>query len=175
MKQTVIISAFICCGKTYMTEKYNGWKYTMLDIETGDFTGTSNISENMTQKINPDFPQNYIECIKENIGKYDIIFVSAHSKVRRALKDNNLKFILVTPRRNMKHVWLDRLRQLETPDTIIQSIANNWDSYINMMELEKDKHCIVNWLNKNHLYIDDVYLDFVFRTYMPEWSVSVNE
>ena len=39
--------------------------------------------EDIEKHRNPEFPDNYIQPIKENIGKVDYIFVSSHKEVRR--------------------------------------------------------------------------------------------
>ena len=57
---------------------------------------------------NPDFPANYIKHIKENIGKYDYIFVSSHASVRKALDENGIIFTIVYPELSCKAEWIGR-------------------------------------------------------------------
>ena len=109
-KKTVVISAYPCCGKTYAYEHYQN-KYLMLDSDSSRFSWK-------TEKValpdmgdgceweeikvrNPDFPKNYIDHIKENIGKVDIIFVSSHLQVRQALEDAGIRYCTVYPKENM--------------------------------------------------------------------------
>lgn len=102
MKETKIISAYPCCGKTYAFENYQDI-YSILDSDSSDFSWIyRERTDDELQKIkedfesmlsptnadkelerircekikerNPDFPNNYIEHIKENIGKVDYIF-----------------------------------------------------------------------------------------------------
>lgn len=175
MKQTVIISAFPGCGRTHVTHFWNGKKYSIIDSDISNFSWIKDETGNNTSERNPEFPQNYIEHIKNNIGKVDIIFVSSHKEVRQALKKNKLKFILVSPRLNMKKEWIRRFDERGNSIEFIDFISKNWDDLIEDIRKEKDQYCIVNWLNKNHLYLDDVYLDFVFRSYVPGWSVTLDE
>ena len=75
-KRTVVVSAFPCCGKTYAFENYQN-KYSMLDSDSSKFSWTyeaekdenGNILRGIKRVRNPNFPKNYIEHIKENIGK----------------------------------------------------------------------------------------------------------
>lgn len=101
MKNTIIISAFPACGKSYMYNNYNGKPYSMLDSDSSKFSW---IYENgiKTDKRNPNFIADYMNHIKENIGKVDVIFVSSHAGVRKALRENNLKYIMVYPSLDMK-------------------------------------------------------------------------
>jgi len=47
-----------------------------------------------------DFPQNYIEHIKEKISEgYARIFISSHKEVREALVENGLEFTLIYPKK----------------------------------------------------------------------------
>ena len=81
-KKTVVISAYPCCGKSYAYEHYKD-KYSMLDSDSSKFSWkTEKVALPDMQdgckweerKVrNPEFPDNYIAHIKENIGKVDII------------------------------------------------------------------------------------------------------
>ena len=122
MKDTKVIAAFPACGKTYCFNRNED--YIILDSDSSKFswmyrkrtkeelddarkeweatphlmTTTSYINTIKDQEIkvrNPEFPKNYIEHIKENIGKVDYIFVSTHEEVRKALTDAGIEFILV--------------------------------------------------------------------------------
>lgn len=49
----------------------------------------------------PAFPGNYIDFIKENIGKADVIFVSGDLKVKQALADVEIKYHTMYPAEDM--------------------------------------------------------------------------
>ena len=85
---TKIISAFPACGKTYAYEKLNKKGYTILDSDSSQFSWCYEYdpnSDKIEKHRNPEFPNNYIKHIKENIGKVDYIFVSSHKEVRDAM------------------------------------------------------------------------------------------
>ena len=88
MKNTHVISAFLGCGKTTAYIKLKD-KIDVLDSDSSFFD-------------KKDFPRNYIEHIKSNIGKVDVIFVSSHQIVRNALKENNITFSMYYPSKERK-------------------------------------------------------------------------
>ena len=88
--RTRIISAFPGTGKTYY-HKMN--PETTLDSDSSNFSWLEAPAGGLVR--NPEFPNNYIQHIKENIGKYEIIFVSSHEEVRKALIENCIFFYLL--------------------------------------------------------------------------------
>lgn len=138
MKDTKIISAFPACGKTYVFENFKD--KVILDSDSSKFSWV--IVGN--QKVrHPDFPQNYINHIKENIGKADYILVSTHENVRRALEEAGIDFYLVYPERNLKEEWIGRCFLRGNRENFCLLIADNWDNW--MDDLEED--------SKNHKFI----------------------
>lgn len=98
---TMIISAFAGCGKTYLYNEqhrakfhYNGAVkyYSFLDSDSSKF------------EKEPDWVDTYMEHIKSKIGTVDFIFVANHDCVLQALKESGLPFVVVTPDNSP---WLD--------------------------------------------------------------------
>lgn len=151
MKNTKVIAAFPACGKTYYfnnREENN----TVLDSDSSKFSWVEYPlmhkdykQGNETIKFrNPDFPNNYIEHIKENIGKVDYIFVSTHDEVRKALEDAGIKFAIVFPEQSLKEEWIGRCFLRGSGEKFCQLIADQWDDWILQMEEE----VVVN--NRDH-------------------------
>lgn len=80
------------CGKTYLFNTRDD--LTILDSDSSQFSWTQKEDGKVR---NPDFPNNYIKHIKENIGRVDFIFVSSHKEVREALDNAGIEFYLVYP------------------------------------------------------------------------------
>lgn len=146
MKNTKVIAAFPACGKTYYFENREE-NNIVLDSDSSKFSWTyTNKDENGNEirgvrKIrNPDFPDNYIEHIKENMGKVDYIFVSTHDVVRKALNKAGIDFILVYPKQSLKEEWIGRCFLRGSGEFFCQLIADKWDDWISEMERE----CVVN-------------------------------
>jgi hypothetical protein len=128
--RTKIISAFPGVGKTYYHNKH---KDTTLDSDSSNFSWIKDENGNNTKVRNPEFPQNYINHIKENIGKYEYIFVSSHKEVRDALLDNCLFFYLVYPDSLRKDEFIERYRKRGNDENFINLIEKNWDIWLRDM------------------------------------------
>jgi len=122
--RTRIIAAFPGTGKTYYHEKH---KDTTLDSDSSHFSWITKDGEKVR---NPDFPNNYIEHIRNNIGKYEFIFVSTHKEVREALLDNCIFFYLIYPDEDKKQYFLDRYRKRNSPEAFIKLLDDNWEKWI---------------------------------------------
>lgn len=116
--ETLVVSAFPGTGKSYF---FDNSDLNVLDSDSSKFDKAH-------------FPANYIEHIKSNIGKADIIFVSSHKVVRDALVENGIEFILAYPRVELKYEYLSRYKVRGSQDAFIQLISCNWDSWIEEMK-----------------------------------------
>lgn len=136
MKETTIISGFPGVGKTQFFKNQEGHDKTCLDSDSSNFSWVKDENGNNTTERNPNFPNNYIEYIKNNIGKVDIIFVSSHEVVRKALEEANMKYILVYPKLNAKEEYIRRYKERGNSETFISFIGGNWENFINDMKNE---------------------------------------
>ncbi len=125
MMRTKIVSAFPGVGKTTYHKKH---PETTLDSDSSNFSWIVDEYGNKTR--NPHFPQNYINHIKENIGKYKYIFVSSHKEVRDALLDNCLYFYLVYPENNRKEEFIQRYKNRGNDDNFIVLLDSKWDEWM---------------------------------------------
>jgi hypothetical protein len=146
-KPTMIIAAFPGMGKTYFSQHTN--------IKTLD--SDSSLFSWLEPGIrNPNFPSNYIQHIKENIGKVDVIFVSTHQEVREALVDNGLLFILAYPERSSKESYIQRYIQRGSSPKFVEMMVENWDKFIT--QLEQQGNCLNITIPETHFlgeYIDE--------------------
>ena len=136
MKNTKIISAFPGTGKTYCFNKYKNSNIKILDSDSSEFSWIKDENGKNTNERNPDFPNNYIKHIKENIGKVDIIFVSSHDVVRNALRENNIKYILVYPCISYKEEYIHRYTERGNDEKFIKFINENFENFIEDIEKE---------------------------------------
>lgn len=129
--QTRIISAFPGTGKTTF---YKANKEITLDSDSSDFSWV----ESGGKKVrNPEFPQNYIDHIKENIGKYEFILVSSHEEVRDALKANCLFFYLVYPPYEDRELYLKRYRERGNSESFVKLLDKNWMDWVRQCKFEE--------------------------------------
>lgn len=146
MKNTKIISAFPACGKTYVFENFKD--KIILDSDSSKFSWVFVGDEKVR---NPDFPQNYINHIKENIGKADYILVSTHENVRRTLEEAGIDFYLVYPERELKEEWIGRCFLKGSGEKFCQLIADNWDTWIDQLDEDSKKHKSLQLRSREHL------------------------
>ena len=105
---TKVISGFPGVGKSYL---FNNTDLKVLDSDSSNFSWIKDSEGRNTKERNPDFPQNYIDHIKKNIGKVDIILTSSHDVVRKALKESCIDYILVHPNIRAKENTLKDIRK----------------------------------------------------------------
>lgn len=163
MKETKVVSAFPACGKTYcFKNKEEG--VVILDSDSSEFSWTEYplINKDYMQGKksikfrNPDFPNNYIEHIKENIGKADYIFVSTHEEVRKALKDVGIKYCLVFPESSLKAEWVGRCFLRGSDERFCRLIADQWDEWILQMEEDVATNNCNHYRLSHGEYLSDV-------------------
>jgi hypothetical protein len=123
--RTKIVSAFPGVGKSHF---YNENKSITLDSDSSGFSWTYN-SDGVRCR-HPDFPQNYINHIISNIGKFEYILVSSHKEVREALKDNCLFFYLIYPDYHSKSEYLQRYKDRGSPQGFIDLLDTKWDDWL---------------------------------------------
>lgn len=135
-KGTVIVAGFPGVGKTWCVN--NIGKYKMLDSDSSEFSWLYNEKKEKTDVRNPDFPENYIHHILENLGKYDIIFVSSHDVVRRALENNSIPYVLVFPEdtKDNKLHYISGYMKRGSSEAFCSLIYDNWTNWIEEMKME---------------------------------------
>lgn len=153
MKETLVISAFPACGKSWTFEKYKD-KYIILDSDSSQFSWIKDEFGNNTNDRNPEFPKNYMNHIKENLGVADIIFVSSHLRVRQALSDNNIPFVTVYPQSFCRLEWVGRCYLRGNDKKFIDFINTNWNSFMSDIKTEPYGERLIR-LSHNQ-WIDDI-------------------
>lgn len=135
---TLVVSAFPGCGKSHLFRNKGDKK--ILDSDSSTFDKSQ-------------FPENYINHIKSNIGDADIILVSSHKEVRDALQNQGIEFTLVYPSRDIKEEYIQRYIDRGNDDKFVELLKKNWENW--MTELEEQKGCNKIEL-KNGQYLSDI-------------------
>ncbi len=118
----ILISAFPACGKSTFYNEYKD-ELVVLDSDSSTFDKS-------------EFPQNYMDHIKENMDKADVIFISSHKEVREALKENDLDFTVVYPSIELKEEYMERYKNRGNDEGFINLLDKNWDAWIT--EIDED-------------------------------------
>jgi hypothetical protein len=132
---TLLVSAFPGTGKSYYVDYGEGSGYMPQGFATDS-------DSSKFDKAN--FPENYIEHIKEKISKgYARIFISSHKDVRDALVINNLPFVLIYPAKELKEEYINRYKERGSSQKFIELISDNWDNWIDDCINQKSCYHIV--------------------------------
>lgn len=151
MIKTIVVSGFPGVGKSHLFRENNG-----LVIMDSDSSKVSWLTEGVRH---PDFPRNYIEHIKANMGKAHLILVSSHKVVRDALRESAVAYVLVYPDRQLKSEYIQRYRDRGSDDAFVQMIESRWDIF--MAELEAETWPTHRVLHKGE-YLGDVRRELVY-------------
>lgn len=139
---TRIVLGFPGVGKTYVKEKYKGTSVKVLDSDSSNFDKSS-------------FPGNYIEYIKSCIGKFDLILISTHEAVRKAIASSDIMDRAVVsicyPSLDLKEDWIQRLANRGNGEQFLSLVRENYDQWIKDIESE-------DWFYKEVLDEKDSYL-----------------
>lgn len=128
-----VISGFPGIGKSYLCKNTN---LKVLDSDSSMFSWVKDDNGNNTKERNPEFPNNYIQHIKDNIDSCDIILVSSHKVVRDALKDNDIHYTLVYPAPWLRGEYIKRYTERGSDFDFIRFIHSHWDDFIE--EIQND-------------------------------------
>lgn len=161
---TVIIAGFPGTGKTWCVNNLKE-KYNMEDSDSSYFSWLYNEKKEKTEIRNPEFPENYVNYIKSQIGKVDIIFVSTHKEVRKALMENQIPYVLVYPENteDNKIDYIARFLNRDSSTAFIEKIKENWDNFLSDIGTEQwpVHYVLSSSIEPTKKYLKDVIEDIV--------------
>jgi hypothetical protein len=160
----MVISAFPACGKSWIFKNKENANAIILDSDSSEFSWI--INEDGTKERNPQFPDNYITHIKDNIGKADIIFVSSHLKVREAMANANIEYVTVYPDAGLKEEWLGRCFCRGNDISFLNFQRDNWDNFMKSISDEPHGDGLYRLSAGQHLsdIIDEIADDWDYRS-----------
>lgn len=144
---TIIISGFPGIGKTFLAKYFESTNKKVLDSDSSLFSWIE------PGVRNPEFPDNYIKHIKENIGKADIIFVSSHETVRSGLQKENITFVLVYPSKDLRDEYIQRYEDRNSDPSFIEMMKIKFDEFVD--QCTHDKFAIKIELRRGQ-YLSDI-------------------
>lgn len=131
----MVISAFPAMGKSHAYKILKNIRgMNVLDSDSSQFSWIYDVESLATKERNPDFPNNYIQHIKENMNTAECIFVSSHENVRQAMKEAGIPYILVYPKKDMLPEIVGRCVLRGSDDNFIKTLIENWDNWIESCE-----------------------------------------
>lgn len=132
VKKPVIISAWICAGKTYLTKKYSN----TIELPSGDYkyiltkeqkAVVNKESLKSTKRlINPAWPKNYYDAILREAknGAHDIVLIAPCMPFKE-MRDYGINFMLAYPDPSCKDEYVERARSRGANEDFIKRIQAN--------------------------------------------------
>jgi len=135
IKKPVIISAWICAGKTYLTKKYKNiievpsgdYKYILTD-EQKDVVNKESL-KSTKRELNPEWPNNYYYAImKEAKSEMHDIILIAPCMPFKEMSDYGIDFILAYPNPVCKEEYKERARNRGANEEFVKRIETKIQS-----------------------------------------------
>lgn len=155
-KNTLVISAFPACGKTYLA---NDGFLECIDLDSSKFNdGTK------------EWVFKYVSAIKDLMGKVNFILVSQHGELLKELDNQGIPFVVVAPnnadwltdkeRNLIKQQWFGRFilrdnSHIKDFNTWLNTMKENYDKWTNLENLMKHHPLEVFTLQSNE-YLSDI-------------------
>lgn len=152
MKQTKIISGFPGIGKTSLFNNEDFKELKIMDSDSSKFSWAE------VGVRHPNFPDNYINHIKSNIGKVDVILVSSHDIVREALVKHGIPFTIVYPSKECKTTYIENYKGRGNNEAFIEFIDKNWNKFLEDID-DIDCGLIHKIALKEGEYLSDIIKD----------------
>lgn len=162
MKNTIIISAFPCSGKSYCFNHYQN-DYSILDSDSSNFSWEKDDNGKNTKIRDPNFPANYMAHINDNIGKVDFIFVSSHEEVRKVLINKGIRYLLVYPELKCKQEYLHRAKERGSSEGFVKMLENNWLDFYTSIRNEQGNNLVIKQELGSNEFIDKRMLDTLYN------------
>jgi len=161
MKKGIIIAGFSGIGKTTLAKKYKN----VIDLDSAEFVyDDSNMlhvpfekRKGEKRKPNINWPNNYINAIKEAIHQYDLVLVWDREDIIEEYIKNDIDFILCYPTKEDLNEYIKRFRARGNTEKYIQMKLKQYDEKIKLftnLKIEKiiltNNETIEDYLKKNN-------------------------
>ena len=130
----VVISGWICAGKSHLVENFNNgeitevlstyYKYSLTDEQKN---APLESIKSTKREPNPNWPQNYIDAVKDAAKKYKIVLVAPGIWLLDMISDQGVELTLAIPDANDKEEYKRRSKQRGNNDEFLQRIEDNFE------------------------------------------------
>ena len=141
-KEPVILSAWICAGKTYLTKKHKNiielpsgdYKYILTDEQKA--VANKESIKSTKREINPAWPKNYYDAILKEAqsGKHDIILIAPCMPFEE-MRSYGINFTLAYPNPSCKEEYKERARSRGANEEFVKrvesTIQSDFEDFLN--------------------------------------------
>lgn len=146
-KRPIIISAWICAGKTYLTKKYDNvtelpsgdYKYILTDEQKA--VANKESLKSTPRAINPAWPHNYYNAILEeaNSGHHEIILIAPCMPFGE-MRNYGIDFILAYPDPSCREEYKKRARARGANEEFVKRVDTKIETdYSEFLEQPNEK------------------------------------
>ncbi|HHU17130.1 MAG TPA: hypothetical protein GXZ70_02725 [Clostridiales bacterium] len=155
----MIIAGFSGIGKTFFCNHVEGakdfvcmpYKYLLPEIGSGEIEHEK-LKADLSLEMNPEYPNNYINAILENMDKYKYLVIPSDSRVLAGLKDKHVPYILCFPEQKAKEEYRKRYLQRGNTEEFLDIFIGGWDYFMN--SLRQDTYGARIVLDKGEYLLD---------------------
>jgi adenylate kinase family enzyme len=122
--QTNIVSGHPGIGKTTLSAYRPD--LSTLDVEPFNYKWIDRDKE----IINPDWPENCLQVIRESYGKVDVILISTYPELLDSLVSESYEVTLVYPDESQKDEYRRRYTERKNPTSFIELMMDNFEMFI---------------------------------------------
>lgn len=179
---TMIISAFPGCGKTYLYENQGRLIFPYLG-ERMKFKFSD--SDSSRYKKERGWEKNYVNDVEKKLGTVDFLFISQHEEVLQELHNRDIPFIVVSPnnaywtsdsdRQLVKQQWFGRFvlrdnSHIKDFSSWLSELKCNYDDWTSIEHITKYAPVSFFLLDETQ-YISDIIADLYWKkeTYQKEY------
>ena len=165
MKKTLVISGFPGIGKSDLFKKAIDNEIIVVDSDSSKFSW-----QQLNVTRNPDFPNNYIQHIKSQIGFVDIILVSSHIDVRQALSDEYIFTYVIYPAENLFDEYIERYIQRGSPEKFVQFMRENFKTFVKELDAENLPRQNKLKIYRGNTYLNHIVYDILFQEFKNKYN-----
>ena len=144
----IIIAGFAGVGKTSLAKKYKN----VVDLESSRYVyDYSSFSAEEYEKLkgtknripNKNFPDNYIDAIRDSIQKYDVILIWLKLEMLPLYEKNDVDYIICYPSKNAFKNYIGLYRNRGNNDDWIKSVCEAYPKYVKALKDNKHQKIIL--------------------------------
>ena len=130
-----VVAGFTGTGKSYLAGRYDN----VVDVDLGNYRFVYDGPEDVPfearkamkkYEIQPGWPQNYLDAVIENIGRYDVVLVTFCSELEEFLSSEGIDLYYFMPNKSAWEIIEKRLRARGNNERFIEITKARFDAEV---------------------------------------------